>query len=61
LFMAKGFYVFVWRLQYSDNHRIIKHFSLFYYIILVLAKLKAIFVKSTEKHESVVYSCSSDT
>ena len=26
--------------QYSDNHRIIKHFSLFYYIILALARLE---------------------
>lgn len=40
LFMAKVYYFVVLLLQYSDNQRVIKHFSLFYFIKYSLAKLE---------------------
>ena len=44
LFMAKVYYFVVLLLQYSDNQRIIKHFSLFYFIKQLLAKLEFIII-----------------
>ena len=48
LFMAKVVYVFVWRHQYSDNHWIIKNFSLFLLYLFALAKLKSTKLKKNQ-------------